>query len=101
MIANISGEWIQKIREHESEQNRTPIEETINRSLKDFNMPTKLLKELPIPKEATKMLEEVPAIQELIKPEPQGIGWGAGIGIAAIVIVLGAAFAKYKCKCKK
>jgi len=65
-------------------------------------MPTKeLLKQLPIPKEATKMLEEVPAIQELIEPEPQGIGWGTGIGIAAIVVIVGAAFAKYKCKCKK
>ena len=64
-------------------------------------MPTKLLKELPIPKEATKMLEEVPEIEQFIKPEPQGIGWGTGVGIAAIVVILGAAFAKYKCKCKK
>ena len=32
-----------------------------------------IIKDLPIPKEATKMLEEVPAIQELIEPEPQGI----------------------------
>ena len=57
-----------------------------------------IIKELPIPKEATKMLEEVPAIQELIEPEPQGIGWGTGVGIAAIVVILAAAFAKYKCK---
>tara|TARA_Y100001963_G_scaffold49463_1_gene69392 strand:+ start:71 stop:193 length:123 start_codon:yes stop_codon:yes gene_type:complete len=27
-----------------------------------------IIKELPIPKEASKMLEEVPAIQELIEP---------------------------------
>tara|TARA_B100001113_G_scaffold310015_1_gene272985 strand:+ start:195 stop:386 length:192 start_codon:yes stop_codon:yes gene_type:complete len=60
-----------------------------------------IIKDLPIPKEATKMLEEVPALQELIEPEPQGIGWGTGIGIAAIVIVLGAAVAKYKCSKKK
>ena len=61
-------------------------------------MPTKLLKELPIPKEAQKMIQEVPEIEQFIKPEPQGIGWGAGIGIAAIVVILAGAFAKYKCK---
>ena len=37
LLANVSGEWIQKIREHESLQNRIPIEETINSSLEDFN----------------------------------------------------------------
>ena len=57
-----------------------------------------IIKELPIPKEASKMLEEVPVIQELIEPEPQGIGWGTGIGIAAIVVIIAAAVAKYKCK---
>ena len=61
-------------------------------------MPTKLLKELPIPKEATKMLEEVPELAPFIEPEPQGIGWGTGVGIAAIVVIIAAAFAKYKCK---
>ena len=60
-----------------------------------------IIKELPLPKEATKMIEEVPAIQELIEPEPQGIGWGTGIGIAAIVVVLAAALAKSKCCNKK
>ena len=59
------------------------------------------IKDLPLPKEATKMIEEVPALQEIIEPEPQGIGVGTGIGIAAFVIILGAVFAKYKCKCKK
>jgi len=59
-----------------------------------------IIKELPIPKEATKMLEEVPALQELIEPEPQGIGWGTGIGIAALVLIVAAAYAKYKCKKK-
>ena len=57
-----------------------------------------IIKDLPIPKEATKMLEEVPVIQELIEPEPQGIGWGTGIGIATIVVIVAAAVAKYKCK---
>ena len=59
-----------------------------------------IIKELPIPKEATKMLEEVPAIQELIEPEPQGIGWGTGVGLAALVVILAAAVYKSKC-CKK
>ena len=59
-----------------------------------------IIKELPIPKEATEMLEEVPAIQELIEPEPQGIGWGTGLGIAALVAILAAAVYKSKC-CKK
>ena len=56
------------------------------------------IKELPIPKEATKIIEEVPALKELVEPEPQGIGWGTGIGIAALVLILAAAVAKYKCK---
>ena len=61
-----------------------------------------IIKELPIPKEATKMLEEVPVVQELIEPEPQGIGWGTGIGIGVGVVVLAAIFAKlYKCTAKK
>jgi len=60
-----------------------------------------IIKELPIPKEATKMIEEVPVLQELIEPEPQGIGWGTGIGIAAIVVILAAAVAKSKCCNKK
>ena len=56
-----------------------------------------LIKELPIPKEATKMLEEVPAIQELIEPEPQGISWGLGIGIVVGVLVAGSIL-KFGCK---
>ena len=51
-----------------------------------------------LPKEAQKAIEEVPAIQELVEPESQGIGWGTGIGIAALVVILAAAVAKYKCK---
>ena len=57
-----------------------------------------IIKDLPLPKEATKMLEEVPELAPFIEPEPQGIGWGTGIGIAAIVVIVAAAFAKYKCK---
>ena len=57
-----------------------------------------IIKELPLPQEATKMIEEVPALKELIEPEPQGIGVGTGIGIAALVLILAAAFSKYKCK---
>ena len=34
--APIAGEWIQKIREHESEQNRTPIEDMINNTLTEY-----------------------------------------------------------------
>ena len=60
-----------------------------------------IIKDLPLPKEATKMIEEVPALQEIIEPEPQGIGVGTGIGIAALVLILVAAVAKYKCKCNK
>ena len=57
-----------------------------------------IIKDLPLPQEATKMIEEVPVLQEIIEPEPQGIGVGTGIGIAAIVLILAAAVAKYKCK---
>ena len=51
-----------------------------------------------LPKEAQKAIEEVPVLQEIIEPEPQGISWGTGIGIAALVLILAAAVAKYKCK---
>ena len=57
-----------------------------------------IIKDLPIPKEAQKMIQEVPELAPFIEPEPQGIGVGTGIGIAAIVLILAAAFAKYKCK---
>ena len=60
-----------------------------------------IIKDLPQPQEATKMIEEVPVLQEIIEPEQEGIGVGTGIGIAALVLILAAAFAKYKCKCKK
>ena len=54
-----------------------------------------------LPKEAQKAIEEVPAIQEIIEPEPQGLTGGE---IAIIVILVGGALgllAKAKCKCKK
>jgi len=56
-----------------------------------------IIKELPIPKEATKMLEEVPVIQELIEPEPQGISWGLGVGIVVGILVVGSVL-KFGCK---
>jgi len=56
-----------------------------------------IIKELPIPKEATKMLEEVPAVQELIEPEPQGIGWGSSIALVVGLVVAGSIL-KFGCK---
>ncbi len=32
-----TGEWIQKIRDHESKKDRTPVEDMINNSLQEFN----------------------------------------------------------------
>jgi len=57
-----------------------------------------IIKDLPLPKEAKELIEEVPVFEELLEPEPQGIGWGTGIGILAVVVIV-AALAK--CKCKK
>ena len=37
LLASLSGEWIQRIREHEAQQDRAPIEDVINSSLEDFN----------------------------------------------------------------
>ena len=34
--SGIAGEWIQKLRDHDAEQTRTPPEESINRSLEDL-----------------------------------------------------------------
>ena len=59
-----------------------------------------IIRDLPLPKEAKEMIEEVPVFEELLEPEPQGISWGTGIGIAAIVVILAGVFAKYKCKKK-
>ena len=56
------------------------------------------IKDLPLPKEATKMIEEVPVLQELIEPEPQGLG---GLEIAVIVVIAAGALgllAKKFCK---
>ena len=55
-----------------------------------------------LPKEAQEAIEEVPALKEIIEPEPQGIGVGGCIGIAALVLVGAAVLAKlYKCTSKK
>ncbi len=54
-----------------------------------------------LPKEAQKAIEEVPVLQEIIEPEPQGLG---GLEIAVIVVVAAGALgllAKKFCKCKK
>ena len=54
-----------------------------------------------LPKEAQKAIEEVPALQEIIEPEPQGLG---GLEIAVIVVIAAGALgllAKKFCKCKK
>ena len=59
-----------------------------------------IIRDLPLPKEAKEMIEEVPVFEELLEPEPQGISWGTGIGIAALVLIVAAAYAKYKCKKK-
>ena len=56
-----------------------------------------IIKDLPLPKEATKILEEVPDIQELIEPEPQGISWGLGIGLVVGLVVAGSIL-KFGCK---
>ena len=47
-----------------------------------------IIRDLPLPKEAKEMIEEVPVFEELLEPEPQGISWGTGIGIAALVLSL-------------
>ena len=55
-----------------------------------------------LPKEAQKAIEEVPVIQEIIEPEPQGGFPWCGVGIGVGVVVLAAIFAKlYKCTAKK
>ncbi len=56
-----------------------------------------IIKDLPLPKEATEMIEEVPVIQELIEPEPQGISWGIGVGIVVGIVVAGSIL-KFGCK---
>ena len=51
-----------------------------------------------LPKEAQQAIEEVPMLQEIVEPEPQGIGWGVGFGLVGLVAIFAAAFVKYKCK---
>ena len=60
-----------------------------------------IIKDLPLPKEATKMIEEVPVLQEIIEPEQEGIGWGAGIGLGALAIIVVEGLYKNYCRCKK
>ena len=56
-----------------------------------------IIKDLPLPKEAQEIIEEVPVIQELIEPEPQGISWGLGVGIVVGIVVAGSIL-KFGCK---
>ena len=56
-----------------------------------------IIKDLPLPKEAKEIIEEVPVFEELIEPEPQGISWGLGIGIVVGIVVAGAIL-KFGCK---
>jgi len=50
-----AGEWIQKVREHESRQRRTPVDEMLNNALEDMeaqngsNDPTKSEELLQLP----------------------------------------------------
>ena len=59
------------------------------------------IKDIPLPKEATKMIEEVPVLQEIIEPEQESIGWGAGIGLGALAIIVVVGLYKNYCRCKK
>ena len=56
-----------------------------------------IIKDLPLPKEAKEIIEEVPVFDELIEPEPQGISWGLGIGIVVGIVVAGSIL-KFGCK---
>tara|TARA_R100000008_G_C3492979_1_gene119676 strand:+ start:231 stop:413 length:183 start_codon:yes stop_codon:yes gene_type:complete len=50
-----------------------------------------------LPKEAQKAIEEVPVIQEIVEPEPQGFGWGPSIALVVGLIAAGAIL-KFGCK---
>ena len=50
-----------------------------------------------LPKEAQKAIEEVPVLQEIVEPEPQGFGWGAGIALVVGLVVAGSIL-KFGCK---
>ena len=50
-----------------------------------------------LPKEAQKVIEEVPVLQEIAEPEPQGFGWGPGIALVVGLVVAGSIL-KFGCK---
>ena len=50
-----------------------------------------------LPKEAQKVIEEVPVLQEIVEPEPQGFGWGPGISLVVGLVVAGSIL-KFGCK---
>ena len=56
-----------------------------------------IIKDLPLPKEAQEIIEEVPVFEELVEPEPQGISWGLGVGIVVGIVVAGSIL-KFGCK---
>ena len=56
-----------------------------------------IIKDLPLPKEASKMIEEVPVLQEIVEPEPQGFGWGPSIALVVGLVVAGSIL-KFGCK---
>ena len=50
-----------------------------------------------LPKEAQKAIEEVPVLQEIVEPEPQGFGWGPAIALVVGLVVAGSIL-KFGCK---
>jgi hypothetical protein len=54
-----------------------------------------LMKSLPTG--AQKAIEEVPVLQEIVEPEPQGFGWGPGIALVVGLVVAGSIL-KFGCK---
>ena len=50
-----------------------------------------------LPKEAQKAIEEVPVLQEIVEPEPQGFGWGSVIALVVGLVVAGSIL-KFGCK---
>ena len=50
-----------------------------------------------LPKEAQKAIEEVPMLQEIVEPEPQGFGWGSAIALVVGLVVAGSIL-KFGCK---
>ena len=67
--APIAGEWVQRMREWDSEQNRTPIDESINNSLVDYQEEIK-------PNGCYDSTEQEELLQLPSGDDRQSIGWG-------------------------